>query len=346
MEVDDLKWYSPFFFFVGAILGFADPITDILTLVEFYRTDHNTWFIIGLTFVFLPCLVFPVLFRWFKATVTDSTSRWAKTALCAFHPFSPAFGNVEALLFCLQKWRSGGDINPGRYEEFNVLLSNIDLVVLFEAALESAPQFIIQLYVISVQEGPPAIIQIISLPISFLAVAYAFTVTDKWSLAEREIIPSSSFLNVKHHLALYVTHLFLLSSRLFAICYFTVSYKWWVFGVLSFHSCAVVIATVTQKRDEDGSASNVFFVLLFMVIHWLRDDLVESSTNVKAIGVTMNVFFSHILFVLENFFMILMFYFTYHPNTWYSLPVTVSVCVLSVLSSALRIFLLHCLSLS
>ena len=38
-------------FFVEAILSFSDPITDILTLVEFYRADHKTWFDVGLTFV-------------------------------------------------------------------------------------------------------------------------------------------------------------------------------------------------------------------------------------------------------------------------------------------------------
>ena len=42
MEVNDLKWYSPFLFLLGAILSFADQITDILTLVEFYHTDHKT----------------------------------------------------------------------------------------------------------------------------------------------------------------------------------------------------------------------------------------------------------------------------------------------------------------
>ena len=35
--------------------------------------------------------------------------------------------------------------------------------------------------------------------------------------------------------------------------------------------------------------------------------------------------------------MILMFYFTYNSNAWYSLPVTVSVCVFSVLGSTMRV---------
>ena len=335
MEVKHLKWYSPFVYFVGAILSFADPITDILTLVEFYRADHKTWFGVGLAFVLLPCLVFPVLY----ATRLSATSNLAKTALCALHPFSAAFARVEALLFCLKKWCAGDEIDADSSVEAEDLLTHVELVMLIEAVFESAPQFVIQLYAISVQEEPAAIIQIISLPISFLALAWAFTATDKTSLALNNIIPSSGDLNVKHQLALFVTHLLLLSSRLFAICYFTVSYKWWVIAVLMFHSCAVVVATVIQNRDEVHC--NVRRIMFIMSIHCLRDDFLETSMAVKVIGLTTSVFLSHIFFVLENFLMILMFYFTYHPNSWYSLPVTVCVCVFSVLGSTMRICLLR-----
>ena len=342
MEVKDLKWYSPFVYFVGAILSFADPITDILTLVEFYRSDHKTWFGVGLTFVLLPCLAFPVLFVRLRAQLTASPSNWAKTALCALHPFSAAFARVEAFIFCLKKWWYEDGIDPKPLNEAEGLLTHNDLALLFEAVLESAPQFIIQLYAISVQQESAAIIQIISLPISFLALALAFTATDKTSLAVNNIIPSSGDLNVKHQLALFVTHLLLLSSRLFAICYFTVSYKWWVIGVLIVHCCVMVIAAVIQNKDEDCcDATNVFFTLLFMGIHSLRDDVTYITIGADVNGVIRNVYFSHILFVLENFFMILMFYFTYHCNAWYSLPVTVCVCVFSVLGSTIRICLLH-----
>ena len=75
---------------------------------------------------------------------------------------------------------------------------HFDFAVLFEAVLEAAPQFIIQLFAISVQEETAAIMQVISLPISFLNQASAFTTTDKRSLAVHEIILSSGYLNVKH----------------------------------------------------------------------------------------------------------------------------------------------------
>ena len=352
MEEEDLKWYSPFVLLVGAILSFADPITDILTLVEFYRADHMTWFGVGLTFVLLPCLAFPVVYQ--AIHWDPSLCNWARTALCALHPFSAAFARLEALLHCLKKWCYKDEMDSHSYTKATDVLDYIDFAVLFEAVLECAPQFIIQLYAISVQEEPAAIIQIISLPISFLTLAWAFTATDKKSLAEREIIPSSGALKVKHQLALYATHLLLLSSRLFAICYFIVSYKWWVIGVVMFHSCVVLIATVIQNRDEvfcntnnnkdDCDALSVLFILLFMGIHSLRDDFVEYSIKLEITGLTMGMYLSHILFVLENFFMILTFYFTYNPNAWYSLPVTVSVCVFSVLGSTMRICLFRWLS--
>ena len=344
MEEKDLKWYSPFVFFAGVILSFADPITDILTLVEFYRADHKIWFGVGLTFVLLPCLAYPPMFYLLRTSET-SPSDWARTALCALHPFSAAFARLEAFLLSLKKWRYEDEIDLHFKDKVGDVLSYIDVVLIFEAVLECAPQFIIQLYAISVQEEPAAIIQIISLPISFLTLAWAFTATDKRSLVANEIMPSSSYLNVKHQLALYVIHLLLLSSRLFAICYFTVSYKWWVIGVLIVHCCVMVIAAVIQNKDEDCcDATNVFFTLLFMGIHSLRDDFTYIMIGADVNGVIRNVYFSHILFVLENFFMILMFYFTYHSNAWYFLPVTVCVCVFSVLGSTMRICILRWLS--
>ena len=53
-----LKWYSILEVLFGTILSIADPITDVLTLVEFYRTDHKTWFGVGLAFIILPSVFF------------------------------------------------------------------------------------------------------------------------------------------------------------------------------------------------------------------------------------------------------------------------------------------------
>ena len=342
MEVKDLKWYSPFLFLLGAILSFADPITDILTLVEFYRTDHKTWFGVGLAFVILPCLVFSILYCLIRNdSLKPDVWPCAKTILCGFHPFSPALARIEGFIFCLKKWWRGNEIDWHSGAKAVVVFDHIDVAVLFEAVLESAPQFVLQLYAISVQEQPVTIIQMISLPVSFLSLAWAFTTGDEWNLAKRDIISSSSDLTVKHKIAFYVTHLLLLGSRLFAICYFTVSYKWWVIGVLLFHTCVVVTLTAIKYRSEnDCGARNLICIPLFISIHCLRDDTVDFAFKQIPEGLS-TVLLSNVLSVVENFFMILMFYFSPHSNTWYSLPVTVCVCVFSVLGSILRITVLH-----
>ena len=55
------KWYDIFVDLFGITLSITDPITDILTLVEFYRADHKTWFVVGLCFIILPLVFFYLL---------------------------------------------------------------------------------------------------------------------------------------------------------------------------------------------------------------------------------------------------------------------------------------------
>ena len=82
-----------------------------------------------------------------------------------------------------------------------------------------------------------------------------------------------------------------------------------------------------QNGDKvDCDASTVSLTILRMDIHFLRDDFVELSMGVEVIGLTTSMFFLH---------------FSFHPNTWYSLPVTVCVCVFSVFGPTMRICLLR-----
>ena len=43
------------------------------------------------------------------------------------------------------------------------------------------------------------------------------------------------------------------------------------------------------------------------------------------------------LFVIENITLILLFYFSHFPHTWYSLPVTIYVCLFAVLGAVMRL---------
>ena len=145
MAEEVINWYSPLRLLVGAILSFADSITDILTLVEFYHLDHKTLFYVGLTFDLLPSLVFPLLYFGVRNETLPQyfgRRKYWQNLLCGFHPFSAAFLRLEGFVYCLRKWWRGDE----EQEPIHHVLAYIDMAVVFESVLESAPQFIIQLF--------------------------------------------------------------------------------------------------------------------------------------------------------------------------------------------------------
>ena len=46
---------------------------------------------------------------------------------------------------------------------------------------------------------------------------------------------------------------------------------------------------------------------------------------------------SDVLFVIGNIALILLFYFSHFPHTWYSLPVTICVCLFAVFGAVTRL---------
>ena len=348
MAENELKWYDIFVPLFGAILSIADPITDVLTLVEFYRTDHKTWFGVGLAFIILPSLFFLFINTALNEDTCSDDEECQSTA-CKFthvlvlgcNPLLPAWLKMRTL-YCylkkLLKLRQGNNTDQTD-EDLDDLLLWAKFVVLAEAALEAAPQFIIQLYAMAVQQQSVSIIQMVSLPVSFLSIAWASTVADQF-LHEGDL----NFFNfsVKDTVRLFVTHLFILSSRLFAVALFTVSYKWWVTSVLIFHCTVITICDrlwLCTAGNDDRNADLDMSAITFC-LHWLRDDLslIARSGVCKLLRMQL---VSNVLFVIENITMILLFYFSHFPHTWYSLPVTICVCLFAVLGAVMRLTLFY-----
>ena len=343
MAEKEPKWYDIFVPLFGAVLSVADPITDILTVVEFYRTDHKTWFGVGLTFFILPSLFF-LLINYFVNKETQFDDKEYLSKACKFthvlvlgcNPLYPAWLKLQTL-YCylkrLLKLRQGNNTDQTG-EDLDHLLRLSKLGVLAEAALEAAPQFIIQLYAMVVQQQSVSIVQMVSLPVSFLSLAWASTVADELIQSDEGDLNFS----VKDKVLHFVTHLFILSSRLFAVALFTVSYKWWVTSVLILHCTVITISDrvwlCTEERDDRNA--DRFGSVVFFCLHWLRDDLSLSDDNGGYKRLNMQLV-SNVLFVIENITMILLFYFSHFPHTWYSLPVTICVCLFAVLGAVMRL---------
>ena len=93
-----------------------------------------------------------------EITEYSETRKYTKTFLCRFHPFSAALARLQGFVYCLKEWWRGDETDAADNREADDLLWHIDYAVLIESVLESAPQFIIQRYAVSVQEEPVEII--------------------------------------------------------------------------------------------------------------------------------------------------------------------------------------------
>ena len=348
MAENELKWYDIFVVLFGTVLSIADPITDILTLVEFYRTDHKTWFGVGLTFIILPSLFFLLINydinedSWSDdADCQSKTCKFTHILVIGFNPLLPAWLKLRMLYCYLKKllklWQ-GNNIDQTD-EDLDDLLGFSKVGVLAEASLESAPQFIIQLNAMAVQQQSVSIIQMVSLPVSFLSIAWASTVADEF--IHHDMYKGHLNFSVKDRVLLFVTHLFILSSRLFAVALFTVIYKWWVTSVLILHCTVITICDRVWLCTAQSADSNKerFVSVICFCLHWLRDDLSvlllgDYAGYTGRLGMKLT---SNMLFVIENITMILLFYFSHFPHTWYSLPVTICVCLFAVLGAVMRL---------
>ena len=173
----------------------------------------------------------------------------------------------------------------------------------------------------AVQQQSVTIVQMVSLPVSFLSLAWASTVFEVFLHCDEGGL---NFGSVKDRVLLFVTYLFILSSRLFGVALFTVSYKWWVTSVLILH-CTVI--TICERVNSVNSKANRFELVMVSCLYWLRDDLSSIAPFLV----------SNLLFVVENITLILLFYFSHFPHTWYSLPVTICVCLFAVLGAVMRL---------
>ena len=201
-EIDStikVKWYSTIFLLVGTILAVADPVTDILTLGEFYLNDHKTWFGMGLVFVILPSLVISCLYyRWHYLEVLFLC--WCRGILKTDHEVEDAIKEVfstpdllfgwnllalpykrlQAFILCSRNFKKlwHETLEEDCDKKIKNLIYDETWLGMFQAILESAPQFIIQLQATIFQQEQVSTIQIVSLSVSSLNVAWTVTNAD------------------------------------------------------------------------------------------------------------------------------------------------------------------------
>ena len=118
--------------------------------------------------------------------------------------------------------------------------------------------------------------------------------------------------------------------------------------MLLIHSLAMEITNnIWHNPGPHGCeirSRKAFTSLFYFCLHWLRDDVSSRVNKVRQLTeeleeLTRLQLLSNFLYVAENFVMILLFHHSGKFNTWYSIPVTVCVCLFSVLGAITRVIL-------
>ena len=148
-------------------------------------------------------------------------------------------------------------------------------------------------------------------------------------------------MNLKNKLLHFATHVLVLGSRLSAIALFAASYNWFVTTVLFNHFIVIFICDALWLccRDEQDVMLRILSNSHFY-FHWLRDDtsmiIIAALAENRKRELSKMMVFSNALFMVENFSMILL-YLGQFSHPWYSLPVTICVCLFTVLGATMRL---------
>ena len=361
----EVKWYDTIILLFGFVLAVVDPVTDILTLREFYLKDHKIWFGVGLAFVVLPSLILSVTPCYLKRISQRESKRLMGLIPCflfGWNPLSLAYMRFKAFILCSSNFKTlwqNETLEDDCREKIQQLIIDAYWSGRLEAFYESAPQFIIQLHATVVLQEQVSTIQIISLCTSLLSITWTFTDDSVRKLIVLEGVRETDSIISKiiTRVVFYLSWLFHLSSRLLAITFFTVSFKWWAIAVFVFHfivlvafyrvwgeNIMIILTGLNHWQELDNKLSRAIGYLLRAsirntLIGYSPEPQIFAKKNDSFLLITaLPLFFFN---VIENVIMICVFYSKEEPHAWYSVPVTVSVCVFSLVGGLMKVTLLY-----
>lgn len=344
-----LKWHHTFLFLFQAILTIADTTTDILTSLEYKERGHQKWFAVSLsiTLITLTVLcVWSIIATTSRAWAqdTDDVERLEPTAnpdvifrstginvtlscLC----MGPPLHSLQLFFFCVcrfkELWKSKNGLLVEKDRLYYLYVHTLNLKMM-EGLLESAPQLIIQVYVMlhGVESGDKiALIQWISAPISFLSLVWMFT--------SMEFLREFANYSMKfaHGVLIFLSNAGTIAARTLAIIFFTRLFPWWVLLVFFVHWLIINLIGFWLWRSKRKQDMFIFIFAyspfyLFVYNSYYLKKLRGSAPFTVAVQ-NISAISWHILFTVENIAMIAAYYLASHEDDRFGVPALVIVLI-------------------
>ncbi|CAC5386228.1 unnamed protein product [Mytilus coruscus] len=315
---------------LSTVFFLYDVISDVILAEEYYRLQR--WISFGFTasFIFFPHLIMNAInISWYyfdymeekKKGKTTQGSKWFLRVVFSL-PFmlGPIVRNVEYIYYgCKSRSTSLSD-GRRRYFYKNVLYEDADAAMLrmFEAFLESAPQLVLQIYIIMTEPyNDNLLMQIVRTAAMFgswIGVSWSLVSYHKALRASHDI--KEQGLSSCGVIFYYIWRACEVAPRTIVLALFAAQFGFQMLVAIGIHWVAMSVWLGCQKHEMMNNTTRdkvIFNIVIGYVLIFFFQNVQEGQTRYRAL-------FYYFVTFSENFIMLILWaYFTQHKSEWFYL---------------------------
>ncbi|XP_071511142.1 XK-related protein 6-like [Diadema antillarum] len=288
IKEDHFTIFNITFMLSGMILYVADIVTDLLVGVQYFRSDHYLWSIMTFIFVLIPSLVLQYFsFRWFVSDLEKDSDHkkkgWAGKLVCWCDWLATHVLQLGALKRYWRTLKFGLQSRKEKKYYRLVICEYLDITMLrlLEAFMESAPQLVLQVYIMVETEELYWLTAACAL-VSLSSLAWAL---EGYHKALRDSCTDGNSITYLALALRMAWRLFTITSRVIAMALFAAIYEWWIFVVGGVHWLVITVWLVWQETTFcDTKFEEVLFDCVMGFIHiFCFFNVKEGATRYRAL---------------------------------------------------------------
>uniref|UniRef100_A0A8C6U4J4 XK-related protein n=1 Tax=Neogobius melanostomus TaxID=47308 RepID=A0A8C6U4J4_9GOBI len=165
-----LRWFLTI---AGMFLYAGDIVTDISLTLTFYQEEHHLWAGLTLGFIVLGLLVSQIFsYAWFWDDMNDFLITLHTFGLGVFIRYYQLLKKGFAVLWITSHMHTEEERRE-KHQKLFCMATDLSMLKMFETFLESAPQLLLQVYIVLLGHRKNSILQYLSMAFSFISIAWS-----------------------------------------------------------------------------------------------------------------------------------------------------------------------------
>ncbi|XP_035668056.1 XK-related protein 4-like [Branchiostoma floridae] len=276
---EEFTYIDALFVFVGIVTFLADIVSDVVLAVRNYFLEgYYGWFAMTITFVLLPSIVLQLCsIRWYlqdRSKVPESERAGVLSCLWRgllhFLQLGTMWRCVQALIYGFRSRRD----HQKWYRKWLAEWTDVCLLRMFEAFLESAPQLVLQLYIMQVKgQSDPITVLAVGTSLASLSVALV-----SYHKSLREALPDADRITYTGVVLWVLWRLCTVTARVVAISLFASQFHWYTFAILGGHFIIMFVWRSCQdirfyenRVEQTGFNIVIAFVNIFSWLSMVQE---------------------------------------------------------------------------